>query len=201
MFDYLRSLKWVDYFFLTLTDPRRLLNLISRHEGNPYLMGVIILAIVSGTDILAMSLLGNQSQFFYYKITYGWILYFLLLILNAVIVAALIDFFCQLRGHDGSVKNIINLVTISYFPHTLLLPIVFIFKVLNFAPLFFFVFFVFLIILWQAFIVAMGISEDHKVNFVEALVMVLLPFISVGIIGFFSLLLMIINFFGYFASM
>ncbi len=197
MIDYIKSLKWIDYYFFTIIDPRRLFNLISREEGSPILLGLITVAFVSIIEILSFSLIGNETQFFYYKITYGWILSFLLYILSIIIFASLVDLFCQFRGHSGSIKPIINLITISLFSRSLLLPIFFIFKVLNFAPIFFYILFSLALFIWHALIIIQGLSEMHQMEFAESLVSFLFPLIFVGIIFFFSSILLIINFVGF----
>ena len=193
MIEYLKSLGWVDYYFFSIIDPRRLMNLISRKEGSPFLTGYITLAAVSLIDILTFSLISSQTSFFFQKITYGWILYFLLLILFIIIYASMIDLFCQFRGRQGNIKAILNLLNVSFFPHALILPLFFIFKVINFAPIFFLLLFVFAGYIWQALIIILGISEMHQVEFSESLISFLFPALLVGVISFFGAVLSIIT--------
>lgn len=197
MIEYIKSLKWIDYFLFAIVDPSRLLNLINRKEDNPYIIGLIILTFVSLIEILSVSLLGTETRFFYYKITYGWIFLLLVNILLVVILSSLIDFFCQFMDYQGSVKQIINLINISFFPRVFLLPAVFIFSVSNFAPVFFYILCSILLFVWQAFIIIQGISETHQTGPGESLLIFLLPFIFSGVIVFFTVILFFINIIAY----
>ncbi|MBN2040701.1 MAG: YIP1 family protein [Spirochaetes bacterium] len=201
MMEYLRSLKWIDYIFFCLIDPRRLVNLISRKEGSPALIGMIMIAAVSFVQIIAYAMLGNETGFFYIKITYGWIFSFLTLLLQVVILSALIDMISQLRSHNGQIKQVLSLVNISFFPVILLLPLVSIFVVTNFAPVFFYILFLLLLHIWQAVIIIQGISEIYQVGFGESVVIFILPFVFTGLVSFFAIILFFINFFGYLTNL
>lgn len=191
--EYLKSLEWVDYYFFSIIDPRRLAGLLKREEGKPFLVGYITVAAVAAINIITFSLIGKETSYFYNKITYGWISSFLVSVLIIIIYAALIDFFCQLRGKPGSIKTIVNLLNISLFPHAFLLPIFFIFKVAQFAPIFFLILSIFGLTAWQALIIILGLSETHQMEFSEALVAFLFPVLMIGVIAFFIFILMIIN--------
>ena len=193
MMEYFKSLEWIDYYFFSIIDPRRLMNLINRGEGSPLLMGFITVAAVSLMNILTFSLVGSQSSFFYHKVTYGWILYFLVLILLITIYASMIDLFCQFRGRQGSIKVILNLMNISFFPHALILPLFFIFKVIHFAPIFFLILLIFAVYIWQSLIIILGISEMHQIEFAESLISFSFPALLVGVITFFGIVLSIIT--------
>lgn len=193
MMEYLKSLQWVDYYFFAIIDPRRLANLIKREEGSPLLIGFITVAASAVINIITFSLMGAETSYFYNKITYGWISSLLVSILLIILYSALIDFFCQLRGKQGSIKAIISLLNISLFPHTLILPLFFIFKFIQFAPLFFLVIFMMGLTVWQAMIIIVGLSEMHQMPFSEALVAFLFPILLVGMISFFVFILLVIN--------
>ncbi len=197
MMEYFKSLAWVEYYFFSIIDPRRLMNLVSRAEGSPFLMGYITLAAVSLMNILTFSLIGHQTSFFFQKITYGWILYLILLILSVIIYASMIDLFCQFRGRQGNIKAILNLMNISFFTHAFILPLFFIFKVISFAPIFFLVLFILAAYIWQAFIIILGISELHQTEFAESLITFLFPALLAGVILFFSLVLIVITLIGF----
>ncbi|MCU0822813.1 MAG: hypothetical protein MUC95_10160 [Spirochaetes bacterium] len=197
MMDYFKSLEWVDYYFFSIIDPRRLMNLITRSEGSPFLMGYITLAVVSVMNILTFSLISRQSSFFYQKVTYGWILIFLLLVLFVIVYASMVDLFCQFRGKQGNAKAILNLMNISFFTHALILPLFFIFKVINFAPIFFLVLFILAVYIWQALIITLGISELHQTEFAESLVSFLFPSILIGVIIFFTIILSVVTMIGF----
>ncbi len=133
MKEFLKSLAWVDYFYMVFTDPRKLAAALMR-ESKSLPFGFIVPAFVSIMDILAFSLLGSETPFFFTKITYGWILLFILLVFQNVLVASLIDTAGQLLGHQGNIKNVINIMNYAVFPRVLLLPAVLIFSVFGFAP-------------------------------------------------------------------
>jgi hypothetical protein len=173
------------------------MNLITRSEGSPFLMGYITLAVVSVMNILTFSLISRQSSFFYQKVTYGWILIFLLLVLFVIVYASMVDLFCQFRGKQGNAKAILNLMNISFFTHALILPLFFIFKVINFAPIFFLVLFILAVYIWQALIITLGISELHQTEFAESLVSFLFPSILIGVIIFFTIILSVVTMIGF----
>ncbi len=193
MIEYIKSLQWIDYYFFAILEPRRLANLIERKEGSPFLIGWITTAAVVIIGILSFSILGTETPYFYYKITYGWILSFLIMALIIVVNASLIDLFCQFRGHQGKIKSILNLINISFFPHTFLLPLFFIFMVVQFAPVFFYVLSFLALYIWQVMIIILGLSEIHDMEFSESLISFLFPVIFTGLIFFFSSILIVIN--------
>jgi hypothetical protein len=65
--------------------------------------------------------------------------------------------------------------------------------VIQFAPIFFLIFFIFALAVWQALIIIQGISEIHQIEFAESLISFLFPALLVGIISFFTIVLMIIS--------
>lgn len=196
MKEFIKSLVWVDYFFLVFTDPGKLTVLLMRDDSRALPFGFIIAASVSFMEILALSLLGKQTPYFYDKLTYGFILAFILLSLNVIIFGCLIDCVCQFMGYVGNVKQIINMLNFSLVPHMLLLPAVFIFKIFNFAPVFFHIFFTICLLFWSAMIVIHGIKEMHSISFGRASVVFVIPFIFIGMASFFSTLLIVINIIG-----
>lgn len=201
MIEYIRSLKWIDYFFFCLVEPRRLVSLISRKEGSPFLFGLFIVAVVSLFEIISFSMLGTETKFFYYKISYGWIFIFLIVFLKIVIFSSLIGMFCQLREHQSNIIQLISLINFSFFPLVFLLPCIIIFTTLNFAPIFFYIFFSLLLHVWQAIIIVQGISEIHQIGFGESLVIFILPIIFVGLTFFFLVILFVINFAGFISAL
>lgn len=196
MMEYIKSLKWVDYFLFTLVDPRRLQNQITREEGYPTVTSLIIVFFASIIEIVTFALLGTESEFFYYKLTYGWLLFFIIFITMIIITGSLIDLFCQFRGYPGNIKQILNLISISLFTRALLLPMTMIFKVFNFAPIFFYILFSIALSIWHIMIIIQGISEMHQVSFSESLLIFFLPIVLVGAILFFSTILIVINIVG-----
>ena len=193
-----KSFNWSDFFLYTLIDPRQLYKNILESELKTYKLSFAVPAIVSITNIIAMSLLGNETSFFFYKVSYGWILFFLLWVLRNVVSSSLMDLISQFMGYKGKVKDMISLLNFSIFPHALLLPIIYIFKVLNFAPLFFYIFITFLLFIWSAFITILGISEMHSINFPRAILIYVFPYLFVWILIFFVVVLLFILGAGFF---
>lgn len=198
--DEFKSLRWADLFLFALLDPRALFRQIGRQEPKSFALSFIIPLIVAVIDILTLSLLGKESPFFYYKITYGWIFLFLYQALAVVIAAALMDMAAQFSGYGGSIRDFIILVNFSLLPKIFILPLVYIFKVFNFAPLFFYMFFSLGLLVWSALIAVQGISEMHSVGIGRAFVIYTFPALLVGITLFFMLVLMIICGVGYLSA-
>ena len=92
------------------------------------------------------------------------------------VFGSLMDLFCQFRGHPGNIKQIINLINFSMFSRTFFLPLLFIFKVINFAPIFFYILLSIVIFTWQSLVIIQGISEIHHTEFSESLLIYLFPF-------------------------
>jgi hypothetical protein len=197
MMETIKSLRWVDYYFFTLVDPRKLAANIIRGVPNPLALSLMVVAAVAIIEILASSILGIQTPFFYYKITYGWILLFLVFLLIIIILSSLIDLTCQFLGYEGNVRVIVFLMCFSLLPITLLLPAVYVFRIFHFAPLFFYVFFSLCLFLWSAIIIILGISEIHKTSFSKSVMIFIFPFLLVGCIVFFIAFLIIINLIAY----
>ncbi len=195
-----RSLRWTDLFLYALLDPRALYRQIDRREPKSFALSFIMPAAVAVIDIITLSLLGKESPFFYYKITYGWIFMFLYHALTVVISASLMDLAAQFYGFRGNIRDFIILVNFSLFPKIFILPLVYIFKVFNFAPLFFYTFFSLGLLIWSALIVVQGISEMHSAGFGKAFVIYIFPALLVGITLFFMLVLLVICGVGYLAG-
>lgn len=199
--EYIKSLKWVDYFFLCLLEPRRLVNLISRKEGSPFFLGFLIVFIVSLFEIISLSMFGSETGFFFYKVSYGWVLVFLIFLFKIVVFSCLIDLFCQFRDHPGSIMRTINLVCFSFFPLVFILPVVVIVTTLNTVPIFLYILFSILLHFWQAMIIIQGISEIHQIGFGESLVIFLSPFILTGLLTLFIIILFFIMFGGFISTL
>jgi hypothetical protein len=196
----LRSLRWADLFLFSLLDPRALYRQIERSEPKPFALSFMVPAAVAVFDIIALSLMGRQTPFFYYKITYGWILVFLYQSLAVILAAALMDMAAQFYGFKGNIRRFITLVNFSMFPRVFILPLIYIFKVFNFAPLFFYAFFSLGLLAWSAVIAIQGISEMHSISFGRAAVIYLFPAILVSLTIFFMLILLVICGVGYLAG-
>ncbi len=197
MIETIKSLRWIDYYFFTLVDPRKLTTHIIRGVPNPLPLSLIAVAMAVFIEIMTSSILGIQTPYFYYKITYGWILQFIVTLLIIIILSALIDLTSQFLGYSGNVRVIISLIGFSLLPKTLLLPMVYIFKIFHFAPLFFYVFLSLSLFIWSAIIITLGISEINNISFSKSVLVFILPFLLVGVIVFFIIFLIIVNLIAY----
>ncbi len=186
----LKSLRWADLLLYSLMDPRSLYRQINRDEPRSFALSFLMPASVAIIEIVTLSLLGKQTPFFYYKVTYGWILLFLCQALISVIAASLMDMASQFFGWKGNIREFITLINFSLFPRFFILPLVYIFRVFNFAPLFFYTFFSLGLFIWSALVVIQGVSEMHSCNFGKATVVFLFPAILIGTTLFFMMILL-----------
>lgn len=191
------SLVWIDYYLYALLDPRRLIQQLEQGQPKPLPLSVIVIAAVSLVEILSLSLLGSQSSFFFYKITYGWILLFLLIVLKVFVISALLDVACQFVGCVGRASVLMNLVGFALLPRMFFLPLMLVFKVFGFAPIFFYFFFSIGLLLWTSLIIMQGISELHHIKFARAVMVFMMPVAAVGGILFFISLLFVITVMGF----
>ena len=191
--DKIKSLVWADYFIYALADPRELYRLISSRKPVGIYVSFAVPAIVVIADILALSLLGEATGFFFYKITYGWILILIYTIVKIAVYASLIDTVSQFKGYEGRAGEVIAMVSYSMFPKVFILPLVYFFSIINFAPGFFYVFFIFLLFVWYVMILVQGISEMHSIEFSRALALYIIPGLLAGFAFFFMFVLIVIS--------
>lgn len=189
----IRSLRWADFFIYAVTDPRNLYRSIAANNPKGFGLSFVIPILVSATEILAASLLGQQTNFFFYKITYGWIFNFILLGFFIVVTAALMDLMLQFLGFSGKIKELICVVNFSIFPKVFLLPLVYIFKSIGFAPAFFYFFFSLIFFIWSAIIAIFAISEMHRLDTGRSVLVFLFPILFTGVIVFFLSILTVIG--------
>ena len=199
MKEFLKSLAWIDYFYMVFTDPRKLSAALMR-EPRSLPLGFAVPAVVSIMEILAVSVLGSQTAFFSTKITYGWILCYMLMVFQNIIVGSLVDTAGQVMGYQGNIRNIVNIMNYALFPRVLLLPAVLIFSVFSFAPVFFYVLFSLALFTWSAAIVIQGLSEMHSAAFSRAVTVFVLPYLLLGVVAFFTMVLTVISIIGYFTA-
>jgi len=199
MKEFLKSLAWIDYFYMVFTDPRKLSAALMR-EPRSLPLGFAVPAVVSIMEILAVSVLGSQTAFFYTKITYGWILCYMLMVFQNIIVGSLVDTAGQVMGYQGNIRNIVNIMNYALFPRVLLLPAVLIFSVFSFAPVFFYVLFSLALFTWSAAIVIQGLSEMHSAALSRAATVFVLPYLLLGVVAFFTMVLTVISIIGYFTA-
>ncbi|MBN2159394.1 MAG: YIP1 family protein [Spirochaetes bacterium] len=196
----LKLLRWADLFLNALIDPRALYRQIARREPKAFALSFVVPAAVAAFNILTLSLLGKETGFFYYKITYGWILVFLYEALIALLSAALMDMAAQFFGYRGNIRDFITLVNFSLFPKIFILPLVYIFRIFNFAPLFFYTFFSMALLVWSALIAIQAISEMQPAGLGRATLIYLFPLLLVGTVLFFMFILLVICGVGYLAG-
>ncbi len=199
MMEFVKSLRWVDYFYFIFTDPRRLAELVQKEEAQSLGVGLAGLAFLSLAEILSTSLLGAETLFFYTKISYGWLFTLLMLLLAVVISSALIDSTAQLLGSPGAVRQTIAVISLALFPRALLFPAVFIFRLVHFAPVFFYSFLSFVVFLWSAYIIVTSISQVYSTNLSRSAAIFVLPFVFLGIHFFFTFLLLVVTIVEYFS--
>jgi hypothetical protein len=173
--DYIRSLRWIDYIYYTILDPRMLARLIIQSEKHFLPVTFVIPVLTAASGILSVSLLRKQSSFFLYKISYGWILLSIVIIGSVFFLVWLIETALQLSNRGGKLKAEITLVNLSCIPMIFMLPSVTIFVVLNFAPVFFFFLLMILFFIWSYIIVVLGISEMHGLSYGRASAVCLIP--------------------------
>ena len=195
-FEKIKSLVWADYFLYALTEPRELYRSIKADKANNIFVSMLVPAFVTLANILALLIITNGTGFFYYWISYVWILVFLYTIVKIVVYSSLIDAVSQLMGYNGRIKETITVVSFSLFPKAFILPLVYFFSIINFAPGFFYVFITFLLFIWHVMILIQGISEMHSIDFGKALAICIIPGILASLVLFFMLLLVAIAGFG-----
>lgn len=195
-FEKVKSLVWADYFLYALTDPRELYRLVKVNSAGNILVSLSVPAIVTLADILALSILGNATGFFYYRVSYGLILVFLYTIVKIGVYSSLIDAVSQFMGYEGRIREMITVVSFSLFPKVLILPATYLFSIINFAPGFFYVFITFLLFIWHVMVLIQGISEMHTVGFGKAVAIYIIPGILTGLALFFMLVIVVVAGFG-----
>jgi hypothetical protein len=173
--EYLRSLKWADWVFYTLVDPRVLARQIAL-SGKGFLPVAFIFPVAAAVfEITSVSLLSVQSEFFFSKITYGWVFLSMLSIFWCMLLALLIDMGVQFSGKQGNIRFHITLINFAQVPLLFILPAVCIFHVLGFAPAVFLVLFYIALSVWSAFIIIYGIAENNALTVGRSCVLYLVP--------------------------
>lgn len=184
-----KSLKWTDFFLYSVTAPRELARTILSDDPKSFALSFSVPVIVSFLEIVSSSMLLGQGKFFFYKITYGWILSLILLCVSSVVAGCLMDFASQLSGAPGRAKKFISLINFSFFPKAFLLPFVYIASVLNFAPIFFYSFFSLLFFVWSAYVAVQGISEISGHTSARSTFIFAFPYLLAGMVICFSFIL------------
>jgi hypothetical protein len=174
--DSIKSLRWADYLYYTLLDPRSFARLVSQSPRPLIKLSFVIPVIAAAVQIVSSSIISPQNSFFIAKMTYGWLLLSVFNVCSVFFISWLIDTALQLRGRAGNLRVSITIVNFSFFPILFLLPAVTIFHVTGFAPGFFrfLCYSALVVVMWL--IIVRAISEVHGLTFPKALAVCLIPF-------------------------
>jgi len=195
-----RSLAWADFFLYSLIDPRALYRRVKQKEPDAFWISFIVPVFVSLSGILILSLLGRESAFFYYKISYGWILIFLFTFIKIIVYASLVDISAQFSGLNGNIRELITLMNFSMLPDLFILPAAYPFIVGNFAPVFFYALFSFACFTWHILIIVQSISEMHTIDFGRAFLIYIMPAVLTITVLLLTAIMLIINTAGYIST-
>jgi len=196
----LRELAWTDYFFYAIVSPRELYRRIKQHDTGMLRLSFSVPVMAAFFDVVALSLNGTESGFFYHKISYGWLLLLFILLLKIVLYSALIDSSAQFFGCSGNIKDTVSLINFAMFPGLMLLPLFYIISIAGIAPGFFYIFLSFLFFCWFLFILTLGISEMHSIQSTRALALIFAPALVVGTLLFFIFIIFVCSLFGFVAG-
>jgi len=192
-----KSLRWADFFIYSVTDPRELYRRIKQKDPDPFILSFFIPAVVTFFDLLAISLVGRANSFFYYKMSYGWLLVFIYAIFKIAVYSSLVDATAQFFGYRGNIREILTIVNFSVFPRIFFLPVFYLFAASDFAPVFFYMFFSILFFIWYIMIFVQGISEMHSIDFGKSFVIFIIPAAFIGIIFFLITILLVMTGIGF----
>jgi hypothetical protein len=199
--DDIRSLKWSDFFIYALTDPGQMHRIIQRNDPAPFALSFTVPAVVALVDILSYNLLLSETTpYFYYKISYGWILAFLTASFKALVASSLMDFLSQAMGNAGRIKETVAIVNFSLMPGILMLPLMVVVAITDFAPLFFYFLFSLGLFVWSVYIAVRCLAEMHGVTPGRSLVIYAFPYVLTGVVVFFALVLAVASTVGFISS-
>ena len=179
----IRSLVWVDYLIDIITNPRELALKVVNGRNRIYYSTFILPVLSCGVFIIISSLLFNQTGYFYYKISYGWMLLIIFVIAYILVFSAVIDQIFQLKGKSGNVKRVINIINMSYFPALLILPLMLLVTSVNFIPVFWFLLLYLIVMIWSVFISSRGFAEIYGVELASAVLIYLIPHALISILN------------------
>lgn len=193
----LRSLRWADFFLHALLDPAALYRAIRRNDPKPLELSFLVPVLLGMVHILVPSLLSEQTAFFYKRLSYGWLLNIIVFSAGTVVLSALMDGAAQFSGKEGHARETISLLNYAMFPQLFILPVVYIFRTLSFAPVFFYALSTLVFMLWSSFIAVRGFMEMHGISAARGAVIFLFPFVFTGMVLFFAALLSVVLLWGY----
>jgi len=196
----LKSLRWADYFLYAIIDPRELYRRIRQKDPDPFFLSFILPAAAALFDIMALSLTGAETDFFYYKLSYGWILVFIYTVFKIVVYSSLVDVTAQFFGCRGNIREMLTIANFSILPRVFFLPAFYLFAVIDFAPVFFYLFLSILFFIWYVLIFVQGLSEMHSIDFGKSFLIFILPAVFTGVVFFLCAVLLIITGVGFIIS-
>ncbi|MBP7901549.1 MAG: hypothetical protein KA015_01905 [Spirochaetes bacterium] len=181
----LKSLVWVDYISALIMDPRLFAVKISESKRRIFPSSFLVSFLALFSVILSFSMLLSQSEFFYYKITYGLVLGYVILMTGIFLFALSADFVFQYLGYPGKSGRIFSVMNYSLFPFIFVLPGVVIFNSIEFAPLALLSLAVFGIaaLVYSVYFLISVLSEMNSAPVLTALAAVFLPLIALSIAG------------------
>ncbi|HPJ14875.1 MAG TPA: hypothetical protein PLJ39_07360, partial [Spirochaetota bacterium] len=130
----LKSLVWADYISALIMDPRLFAVKISESKRRILPSSLMISFLALFSVLLSLSILLPQSEFFYYKISYGLVLGYIILLAVLFVFALSADFVFQYLGFPGKGARIFSVLNYSLFPFIFILPGVVIFNSIELAP-------------------------------------------------------------------
>ena len=200
MLDTIRSLAWTDFFLYSLTDPRELYRRIKQKEPEPFALSFLVPVLAVLSDILGLSLLGRETGFFYYKMSYGLIFLTIYTLLKIFLYSSLVDVTAQFFGYRGNIKEIITVTNFAMFPKIFIMPCLYIFAITDFAAGFFYIFLSIIFFIWYIMILVQGISEMHSIKFGESFLIFVLPAITTTIVLFLMIVLLLMTGVGFISA-
>lgn len=199
--DKFRTLAWADFFLYSMTDPRSLYRRIKQKDPDAFWISFTVPAFLSLFDILILSLMGRESSFFYYKISSGWILFFLFICLKILVYSSLIDAAAQFSGLKGNIRELIASVNFSLLPQLFVLPAAYPFIVGNLLPSFFYILISMICFVWHVMILVQTFSEMHAIDFGRAFLIIIMPAIVTGTLFFLLAVMFIVNAAGFISTL
>lgn len=171
----IRSLTWTDVLIYVLTEPSAVFRYVTERENFPFKASFAVPAAAALAGVLAPFLISNNSGF--PGISYGWIFQFIILSVYCTGASALMDMAAQFYGCQGRVRAMLTVLNLSLFPEIFLLPGVFIFSILDFAPVFFFVVIQLALFVWSSVILVINVSGLYGIGQGKAFMICVFPVI------------------------
>jgi hypothetical protein len=192
----LKSLVWADYISALIMDPRLFAVKISESKRRIMPSSLMISFLALFSVLLSLSLILPQSEFFYYKISYGLVLGYIILLMILFVFALSADFVFQYLGFPGKGGRIFSVLNYSLFPFIFILPGVVIFNSIELVPVAVLALAVLIIagLIYSVYFLVSVLSEMNSAPVLTALAAVFIPLIALTIAG----VLCVISLFGIF---